>query len=253
MKKSIIQVYEIQDPREAEAMVGLGVDHVGSVVLSEAEWKVPAVKEAVAVVRNAGAKSSLIPLFSTLETVCRLLDYYGPDIVHFCELLPAGDGGRRYREGLVELQRGVRERFPGVAVMRSIPVPETGASDGFPVVDMAREFEPVSDYFLTDTLLMGKGAPPPEGQPVAGFVGITGKTCDWDAAAELVRTSRIPVILAGGLSPENVASAIARVRPAGVDTCTATNAEDPAGRPVRFRKDPDKVRRFVEAVRGPSF
>ena len=36
-------------------------------------------------------------------------------------------------------------------------------------------------------------------QPVKGFVGITGKTCDWDIAADLVKKSRIPVILAGGI------------------------------------------------------
>jgi len=59
----------------------------------------------------------------------------------------------------------------------------------------------------------------------------------------------IPVILAGGLSPENVAAGIGKVRPAGVDTCTATNAVDDLGRPVRFRKDPEKVRRFVAEAR----
>jgi phosphoribosylanthranilate isomerase len=63
-------------------------------------------------------------------------------------------------------------------------------------------FGPVSDYFLTDTLLTdGSGA---ADQPVDGFVGITGTTCDWKIAAELVRISPMPVILAGGISPENV-------------------------------------------------
>jgi phosphoribosylanthranilate isomerase len=85
---------------------------------------------------------------------------------------------------------------------------------------------------------------------VAGFVGITGKTCDWETAAELVRTSAIPVILAGGLDPDNVAEAVRRTRPAGVDSCTGTNARDPAGRPVRFRKDMARVRRFVESARS---
>ena len=61
-------------------------------------------------------------------------------------------------------------------------------------------------------------------QPVEGFVGITGKTCDWIAARRLVESSRIPVILAGGLSPENVYEGILAIRPAGVDSCTLTNA-----------------------------
>jgi phosphoribosylanthranilate isomerase len=45
--------------------------------------------------------------------------------------------------------------------------------------------------------------------------GGTGRTIDWDAAAAVA--ARRPVLLAGGLSPENVADAIARVRPRGVD------------------------------------
>jgi phosphoribosylanthranilate isomerase len=49
------------------------------------------------------------------------------------------------------------------------------------------------------------------------------------------------VILAGGLGPENVAEAIRRVQPAGVDA--HTGLEDAAG-----RKDPDKVRRFVQTA-----
>ena len=61
--------------------------------------------------------------------------------------------------------------------------------------------------------------------------------------------SRIPVILAGGLSPENVREAVLAVRPAGVDSCTLTNAVDEAGAYVRFQKDPDKVERFVRQAR----
>jgi phosphoribosylanthranilate isomerase len=207
------------------------------------------VKETVDTVRRCGAKSSIIPLFNTPEAVYRLLDYYGPDIIHFCEMLPPGEEGRAERECLIVLQHGLRERYPGVVIMRSVPIPVTGSGHGYPVVAIAREFEPVSDFFLTDTLITAGDAAAHDDQPVAGFVGITGKTCDWDDAAALVRESRVPVILAGGLSPENVAAGIAKVRPAGVDTCTATNAVDAVGRPVRFMKDPEKVRRFVEAAR----
>ncbi|MBU0986084.1 MAG: hypothetical protein KKH68_02430, partial [Proteobacteria bacterium] len=86
-------------------------------------------------------------------------------------------------------------------------------------------------------------------QPVKGFVGITGQTCDWGMAVKLVESSSIPVILAGGISPENVFDGIITVRPAGVDSCTGTNATDSAGRSIRFTKDFDKVKQFVEAVR----
>lgn len=52
---------------------------------------------------------------------------------------------------------------------------------------------------------------------VRGVSGGTGLTCDWDVAAEVVRSLPVPVILAGGLCPENVAEAVQRVQPAGID------------------------------------
>lgn len=121
-------------------------------------------------------------------------------------------------------------------------------AEGLPTLVWAAKFEALSDYFLTDTLL-----PTTKNtscaQPVSGFVGITGQTCDWQIARQLVCQARIPVILAGGLSPENVKDGIRMVAPAGVDSCTATNQLDPQGRPVRFRKDRERVREFVREAR----
>jgi len=57
------------------------------------------------------------------------------------------------------------------------------------------------------------------------------------------------VILAGGISPENVFDAIGRVKPAGIDSCTQTNTRDHGGRPIRFRKDFDRVSRLLDEVR----
>lgn len=57
------------------------------------------------------------------------------------------------------------------------------------------------------------------------------------------------MILAGGISPENVFDAIGRVGPAGIDSCTQTNARDALGKPIRFRKDRERVRRLLDEVR----
>ncbi len=71
--------------------------------------------------------------------------------------------------------------------------------------------------------------------------GGTGKTADWDLAASIAR--KYPLLLAGGLTPENVATAIARVKPFGVDVSSGVEA-------VPGKKDPDKVRAFIAQVRG---
>jgi phosphoribosylanthranilate isomerase len=74
----------------------------------------------------------------------------------------------------------------------------------------------------------------------AGIPGGTGKSFDWGLAEAPLP---LPVVLAGGLNEENVAAAIGRVRPAGVDV--SGGVEQSPG-----IKDADKIRRFVAAVRA---
>lgn len=245
----IIQIYEIQTPAEAVIMTELGVDHIGSVIISEAGWKIPEIKETLSAVRSASAKSCLIPLFNRLDSVLRTLDYYQPDIVHFCEALTDHQDVRSYCRQLIALQQEVKQRFPQIKIMRSIPIAQSGKDNSIPTLDLSKKFEPYSDFFLTDTMLINQSEIDDDSQPVRGFVGITGQTCNWDTAASLVASSRIPVILAGGVSPANVCDGIMRVRPAGVDSCTLTNALDEKGHPIRFQKDPLKVRQLIDAVR----
>jgi phosphoribosylanthranilate isomerase len=76
---------------------------------------------------------------------------------------------------------------------------------------------------------------------VAGRPGGSGETFEW----ELARAHRgpVPVILSGGLTPENVAEAIAAVQPFAVDVASGIEASP-------GRKDPAKLRAFAEAVRA---
>ncbi len=249
MQRIIIQIYEIQTPSEAESMLELGVDHIGSVLTSETDWKKSNIKETVTLVNSGSGRSSLIPLFSEPDVVFNVLDYYRPHIVHFCEALANETTESGHLEDLIRLQEDVKKRFPEVKIMRSIPIPVAGAESIIDSLGLAHKFESVTDLFLTDTFLVEDEDPSSGDQPVQGYVGITGKTCNWDIAAALVQASRIPVILAGGISPGNVSDGIMKVQPFGVDSCTQTNAADHAGNLIRFKKDKEKVKQLVEAVR----
>ncbi|MBT8352155.1 MAG: hypothetical protein KJO26_13110 [Deltaproteobacteria bacterium] len=250
MANIITQIYEVQTPDEAKQLIELGVDHIGSVIVSEDNWKVPLIKETIQRVRGTNSKSSLIPLFNKPEIIFEVLYYYRPDIVHFCDNLGNRDLARENYKDLLNLQQNVKEKFPKVKIMRSIPINQSDNAKTVNSIKLAQMFEPVSDFFLTDTILMAKSEGLDVLQPVNGFIGITGKTCDWDVARKLVHLSRIPVILAGGISPENVFDGIIYVGPAGVDSCTGTNAKDENGELIRFKKDLNKVKRFVNRVRS---
>ena len=78
---------------------------------------------------------------------------------------------------------------------------------------------------------------------VKGAYGGTGVTADWSAAAELA--NQYSMLLAGGLTPDNVADAVRQVNPWGVDV--ASGVESSPG-----QKDPSKMKAFVQTVRSAA-
>lgn len=78
---------------------------------------------------------------------------------------------------------------------------------------------------------------------VPGAYGGTGHRVDWDFAAEVVAESPVPVILAGGLTPDNVGEAVERVRPYAVDVSSGVEEQPRV-------KDPVKVRDFIQAAKA---
>jgi phosphoribosylanthranilate isomerase len=246
MAQIIIQIYEVQTPSEAEKLMDLGVDHIGSVIVSKASLKIPTIKDTIRMVHERSGTSTLIPLFDDFDAISLMLDYYEPDIVHFCEVIMLGNGSNDSCKKLVFMQKNIKNRFPGIKIMRSIPISQYKNQDQEEPLELARLFEPVSDYFLTDTLIADPSGSVFDLQPVKGFVGITGQVCDWGTAAKLVQSSHIPVILGGGITPDNAFNGIIRVMPAGIDSCTGTNAVDFQGRPIRFKKDLLKVKYLIE-------
>src|SRR5947207_501829 len=88
---------------------------------------------------------------------------------------------------------------------------------------------------------------PSEADAISGLgidhVGVLGVTHDWNISRHIVETVRTPVILAGGLGPDNVVDAILAVKPAGVDSKTRTDFGD------THTKDLTKVAAFNKAAK----
>jgi len=74
------------------------------------------------------------------------------------------------------------------------------------------------------------------------MLGGTGNTVDWELALQARQRCEQPLVLAGGLTPENVADAIRAVRPYAVDVSSGVESEPGV-------KDIDKLRRYIRAVR----
>jgi len=107
-----------------------------------------------------------------------------------------------------------------------------------PVIDrysleIARRYENIADYIFLDSFNIQSRR-----------LGVTGETHDWSISAEIVRSVSTPVILAGGLGPENITAAIKTVHPWGVATKTRTDLPDGSG------KDLDKVRSFLSQTKN---
>ncbi|CAI8031118.1 N-(5'-phosphoribosyl)anthranilate isomerase [Geodia barretti] len=89
-----------------------------------------------------------------------------------------------------------------------------------------------ADFLLFDSVDMSLEKP---------RYGGTGKTCDWNVAAELIAGSPLPVFFAGGIRPENVKAAIETIRPHGIDLCSGVEAS-------KGVKDPLKLERLMEQI-----
>jgi phosphoribosylanthranilate isomerase len=215
----LVQIYEVQTPEEALALARLGVDHIG-VLVGDGRFPrelSPAQAKAIFAAVPPEAKRVALSLSEKPEEVARTIEETRPDIV---QLQAAID------DFSVAMTRAVKEGFPETPVMRAIPVIDETS------IAIARSYDGVADFLLLDSY-----------DPGTGQFGALGRTHDWRLSRRIVESVGIPVILAGGLGPENVAEAIAAIAPAGVDSKTLTDRPDGPG------KDLDKVRAFVAAAK----
>ena len=120
---------------------------------------------------------------------------------------------------LTEIRALRAELPPGVRLIKAIHV------DGESAIERARTYESAADALLLDSR-------------TADRLGGTGQTHNWSISSRIVELIRKPVILAGGLTPDNVEDAIRQVRPYGVDVNSGVEFRD-------GRKDPAKVASFI--------
>jgi phosphoribosylanthranilate isomerase len=214
----LIQIAGVCDAAEARLLMDAGVRWLGFPLRLTVNKEDLSEDEAADVIRGLpeGVHGVLITYLDRAD-----------DIVAFCEKIGARTIQLHGPIAAEELAR-IRRLDPGLNVFKSLVVREGNEDDLRRTVGETAE---LVDAYITDTF-----------NPATGQEGATGLLHDWSISRRLVDWSPKPVILAGGLTPENVADAIRAVGPAGVDS--HTGVEDPDG-----RKSPDKVRRFAEEAR----
>ena len=123
----------------------------------------------------------------------------------------------------------LRRALPGIQIVQVIHV------TGEEALEEAQRIAP-----QVDSLVLDSGSRDLSQKELGG----TGRTHDWQISSRICHAVQVPVFLAGGLTPTNVAAAIRQVRPYGVDLCSGVRTDG--------RLDEEKVRAFFVAVNGAT-
>ena len=215
-----VQIYTLQSVEEALEVVSVGVHNIG---ITPASIGLPG-EISYEVARDIckkvdDATTVALSVSSNIDEIIEMVMFVNPDILHLC-----GEPGELNINGVQSLKERLEKLDKALPIMQAISVDDMSA------LDLAKEYEAISDYFILDTSTSA----------VQG-VGASGNVHDWNVSKAIVDSVSIPVVLAGGLSPENVQEAISKVKPWGVDSLTHTNKFLKDG---SFTKDIKKVREF---------
>jgi len=219
----IIQIYAFSNTKDAIVAANLGIDQIGFVAgeYGKVHGELSLKTSASIVNAISGISTSVALTMSTnIEEIVAMAQFVKPDIVHISTDPFDLD---------VQAMSDLRTRLgPQSQLMKALPV------EGNNSIDLAEAFSTTCDYLLLDTKVTGLPG-----------VGATGKTHDWNISKKIVEKVNCPVILAGGLSSENVLEAIQTVQPWGVDSNTSTNIKDD-----KVHKDMVRIADFCETIRG---
>ena len=201
----LVQIYETSTPEEAGALGELGVDHIGVLVGDGSFPRELTIDNARVIFSAISTKSKGLALL--LSSDVRFIEHTISELK--TEILHLGASNDLLTASTVQ---NLKKRCGPLFVMRSIPVV------GEESIAIARSYEGIADMLLLDSH-----------QP----------------DDRIVESVKIPVIIAGGLGPDNVVDAIRAVRPAGVDSKTRTDKDDGS-----HTKDLQKVSQFVARAKS---
>jgi phosphoribosylanthranilate isomerase len=217
----LVQIYEASSPEEARALADLGVDHIGVLVGDGTFPRERSVDQARLIFSAipASSKGLALLLSADVRLIEHIISELKPAIMHL------GASTDLLTSSAVQQ---LKKRCGTLTVMRSIPVV------GDESVAIAHSYDGIADLLLLDSHRAGDVQ-----------IGALGLTHSWELDRKIVQSVRIPVIIAGGLGPDNVADAIRKVRPAGVDSKTKTDKDDGS-----HSKDLQKVKRFLARAKS---
>lgn len=216
--QNFIQVAGVIDQEEADLLINNGIDFLGFPLRLPVNKEDLTEEAAAKIIKNLSPPNYgiVISYSSTAEEAIELCEKLGTHIIQLHGKISTS-----------ELEK-LKSQKPGIEIIKSLVITENNFED---LEQTLQEIEDLVDAFITDTF-----------DPTTGASGATGKTHDWKISKKIVELSSKPVILAGGLNPENVYDAISQVKPAGVDV--HTGVEDKSG-----RKSKKLVKKFLQEAR----
>lgn len=213
-----IKICGITSTGDARMVCDLGADMVGVIVdvdVSTPREIEPKLAAEILEEIPDNIESVVVTMPSSVEEAVELSNDLNPDYLQIHNDLPPS----KIRE--IRDKTGVR-----IIGVFSVSKDTNGSSDE---ADQARAIAEVSDLLLLDT----------EGP---SYSGGTGESHDWNVSLDIRRYLDTPLILAGGLTPDNVRQGIEFVNPFGIDVASGVEAEP-------GRKDSKLVGEFIQEVR----
>jgi len=206
---TLVKICGITDIETARAVASLGADMLGFHVDLHHS-------------RNPLTRDMVAKIVSELPLTCSaVLVTSATDPEKIAQLVKDTGVTAVQLHGDMEEMGKLKSELPHIKLYKVVNVFDESA------VDEAKSYEGIADALVLDSAIKETGQR-----------GGTGKTHDWNISRKIVESTSLPVILAGGLNPDNVSEAVRKVRPYAVDVNSGVSNPDGT-------KNLENVRLFV--------